>query len=206
MMMMVVVFVVAVAVVLLLKMGFMMLLLLNTRRQSTTKVKIPGGERRQSRALKSEEINKFDKDVKELFRVFDKDGDGTISTEEMGKALKTLGVPLTYQELRMAAKSIDKDSTCIICVKETCNTENGKIDFSEFRGFIRKQFRQKDIETHAWETFRLFDKDGNGSIDRKELTHAMKSLGEECTEEDISEMLNDADADGDGKINFDGSI
>ncbi|XP_052761720.1 neo-calmodulin-like [Mya arenaria] len=191
--MVVVVFVVAVAVVLLLKMGFMMLLVLTTRRQSTTKVKLPGRERRQSRALKSEEINKFDKDVKELFRVFDKDGDGTISTEEMGKALKTLGVPLTYQELRMAAKSIDKD-------------KNGKIDFSEFRGFIRKQFRQKDIETHAWETFRLFDKDGNGSIDRKELTHAMKSLGEECTEEDISEMLNDADADGDGKINFDGSI
>ena len=34
----------------------------------------------------------------------------------------------------------------------------------------------------------------------------MTSLGEKLTEEEISEMMKEADLDGDGVINFDGNI
>ena len=46
------------------------------------------------------------------------------------------------------------------------------------------------------EAFALFDIDGNGFISLDELTAVMQSLGKDCTEEDIKEMLELADKDG----------
>ena len=43
------------------------------------------------------------------------------------------------------------------------------------------------------EKFKLFDKDGNGLIDRDELKLCMQQLGEKLSEEDIDEMIEDAD-------------
>ena len=35
----------------------------------------------------------------------------------------------------------------------------------------------------------MFDKDGNGTIDRDELRDVMQQLGEKLSEEDIEEMI-----------------
>ncbi|XP_052237666.1 calmodulin-like [Dreissena polymorpha] len=83
--------------------------------------------------------------------------------------------------------------------------KNGKIDITEFKEYIRQQFKKQDISTQAREAFRVFDRDGNGSIDRKELKYAMKLLGEKLSETDVSEMITEADTNGDGKISFEAS-
>ena len=44
----------------------------------------------------------------------------------------------------------------------------------------------------------MFDKDGNGLIDRDELRTVMQQLGEKLSEDDIDEMIEDADKNGDG--------
>jgi len=56
-------------------------------------------------------------------------------------------------------------------------SENGEIDYNEFDAFIKSQFKQVDIKAHALDTFRMFDKDNNGSIDRKELKLVMIVIG-----------------------------
>lgn len=48
----------------------------------------------------------------------------------------------------------------------------------------------------------MFDKDGNGHISATELRHVMTSLGEKMTEEEVDEMIREADVDGDGQINY----
>ena len=48
----------------------------------------------------------------------------------------------------------------------------------------------------------MFDKDGNGQISRDELREVMTQLGEKMNEEDINEMIEDADKNGDGMINY----
>ncbi|KAL2498002.1 putative calcium-binding protein CML20 [Abeliophyllum distichum] len=53
------------------------------------------------------------------------------------------------------------------------------------------------------EAFELFDTDGSGTIDAKELNVAMRALGFEMTEEEINRMIADVDKDGSGAIDFD---
>ncbi|KAK6934567.1 EF-hand domain, partial [Dillenia turbinata] len=53
------------------------------------------------------------------------------------------------------------------------------------------------------EAFELFDTDGSGTIDAKELNVAMRALGFEVTEEQINQMIADVDKDGSGAIDFD---
>lgn len=52
------------------------------------------------------------------------------------------------------------------------------------------------------EAFNLFDTDGNGTIDPKELKEAMQTLGFEAKNQTIYQMISDIDKDGTGDINF----
>ncbi|KAF7809825.1 putative calcium-binding protein CML20 [Senna tora] len=52
------------------------------------------------------------------------------------------------------------------------------------------------------EAFELFDTDGSGTIDAKELNVAMRALGFEMTEEQINQMIADVDKDGSGAIDY----
>ena len=46
------------------------------------------------------------------------------------------------------------------------------------------------------EAFSLFDKDGDGTITTKELGTVMRSLGQNPTEQELQDMINEVDADG----------
>ena len=52
------------------------------------------------------------------------------------------------------------------------------------------------------EAFDLFDTDGSGSIDAKELKVAMRALGFEPKKEEIKKMIADADKGQGGVIDF----
>ena len=52
------------------------------------------------------------------------------------------------------------------------------------------------------EAFSLFDKDGSGTITTKELGSVMTSLGQNPTEAELQDMINEVDVDGDGTIDF----
>ena len=52
------------------------------------------------------------------------------------------------------------------------------------------------------EAFSLFDKDGDGTITTKELGTVMRSLGQNPTEAELQDMINEVDVDGSGTIDF----
>uniref|UniRef100_A0A803YDN9 Calmodulin 2 n=1 Tax=Meleagris gallopavo TaxID=9103 RepID=A0A803YDN9_MELGA len=56
--------------------------------------------------------------------------------------------------------------------------------------------------TEFKEAFSLFDKDGDGTITTKELGTVMRSLGQNPTEAELQDMINEVDADGNGTIDF----
>lgn len=47
-----------------------------------------------------------------------------------------------------------------------------------------------------YEAFRLFDRDGDGTIDVTELGTVMTSLGQNVSEEDLNDIIKEVDADG----------
>jgi len=54
--------------------------------------------------------------------------------------------------------------------------------------------------TEFKEAFSLFDKDGDGTITTKELGTVMRSLGQNPTEAELQDMINEVDADGKTKV------
>lgn len=52
------------------------------------------------------------------------------------------------------------------------------------------------------EAFSLFDEGGGGTITTKELGTVMRSLGQNPTEAELQDMINEVDADGNGTIDF----
>jgi len=82
---------------------------------------------------------------------------------------------------------------------------NGTIDFPEFLTMMARKMKDTDSEEEIREAFRVFDKDGNGFISAAELRHVMTNLGEKLTDEEVDEMIREADIDGDGQVNYEGT-
>lgn len=129
-------------------------------------------------------------EYKEAFAMFDKDGDGSISTEELSTVMRSLGQKPTESELADMINEVDTDG-------------NGTIDFEEFLAMMTRQLNV-DHEAELQQAFAAFDEDGNGLISKEELIKVMASIGEELTESEVEEMIQEADLDGDGQVNFKG--
>ena len=61
-----------------------------------------------------------------------------------------------------------------------------------------------DYDEELLEAFRVFDQDGDGFISAEELRFLMCNLGEKLTQEEVNEMIAEADQDGDGQVNYRG--
>ena len=83
-------------------------------------------------------------------------------------------------------------------------TGSGSIEFPEFLTLMSRKMKEADSEEEIKEAFKVFDKDGNGFIGAAELRHVMTNLGEKLTDEEVDEMVREADIDGDGQINYEG--
>lgn len=83
---------------------------------------------------------------------------------------------------------------------------NGTVDFMEFIRLMAKKFVEEDLNSDIREAFRIFDKDGSGTISAGEFKSIMMNLGERLTEEEAEEMLMEADINGDGTIDYEGGM
>ncbi|NXS47169.1 CAM2B protein, partial [Balaeniceps rex] len=155
-------------------------------------------------------------EFKEAFSLFDKDGDGTITTKELGTVMRSLGQNPTEAELQDMINEVDADGEPRLsphvplspCPPAHCPSVppptpgNGTIDFPEFLTMMARKMKDTDSEEEIREAFRVFDKDGNGYISAAELRHVMTNLGEKLTDEEVDEMIREADIDGDGQVNY----
>lgn len=91
--------------------------------------------------LTEEQIAEF----KEAFSLFDKDGDGTITTKELGTVMRSLGQNPTEAELQDMINEVDADG-------------NGTIDFPEFLTLMARKMKDTDSEEEILEAFKVFDK------------------------------------------------
>ena len=124
-------------------------------------------------------------EFKETFSLFDKDGDGTIPTKDLGTAMRSLGQNPTEAELADMINEVDADG-------------NGTIDFPEFLTMMARKMKDTDSEEEILEAIleadKVFDKDGN--VSAADLRHIMTKLGgEKLTDEEVDEMIRGADID-----------
>eukprot|EP00667_Euglena_gracilis_P019488 EG_transcript_20895 len=136
-------------------------------------------------ALTQEQINEF----REAFTLFDRDGDGSITTKEIGAVMRALGQNPTEEELQKIIEEVDQDG-------------NGIMDFEEFLALMSKKMHEEYELDDIEEAFRIFDKNQDGFISLPELRLVIDKLGERMPESEIKDMFNEVDLDKDGKISF----
>ncbi|KAG8498979.1 hypothetical protein CXB51_005371 [Gossypium anomalum] len=132
-----------------------------------------------------------DVEFKKVFQMFDKNGDGRISKEELNDSLKKLGIFIPDDELTQMIEKID------------VNGDN-YVDIEEFRELYQSFMNDKDEEEDILEAFKVFDQNGDGYISVDELMSVLVSLGlkQGKTVEDCKKMIMKVDVDGDGRVNF----
>merc|ERR1719464_1575156 len=126
-------------------------------------------------------------EIKEAFDLFDTDGSGTIDSKELKVAMRALGFEPKKEEIRKMIDDIDKDGS-------------GAIDFNEFLEMMTQKMSEKDSREEILKAFRLFDDDETGFITLKNLRRVAKDIGENMGDEELQEMIDEADRDGDGQI------
>lgn len=103
--------------------------------------------------------------------------------------MRNMGQNPTEAELKQMISEVDADG-------------NGLIDFAEFVTLMARKMNNTDKDAEIKEAFNVFDKDGSGKISKDELRSIMKSLGEDLTDEEITQMISEADTNGDGEIDY----
>merc|ERR1719295_2376038 len=135
-------------------------------------------------------------DIKAAFKSWDSDGDGEISFKELQSAVQRSGQKLSEEDINAIFVVGDAD-------------QNGSIDLQEFMAMMMPQssdvvakFRAirktvKDVQN----AFKQFDRDGDGSIDKNELSQGLSQVGS-FTKQDIDTLFAAGDVDGDGAIDY----
>ncbi|XP_023231201.1 calmodulin-alpha-like [Centruroides sculpturatus] len=126
---------------------------------------------------------------KEVFSLFDKNGNGSIMKEELDSVLKSLGIISTKQELDDFINDVDEDG-------------NGIIELDEFLNMMRKRMTAEKKKNITRELFNKIDRNGNGVIGHQEIYDTMLNLGEKLTHDEVTEMFQEADINQDGKIDY----
>jgi calmodulin len=67
---------------------------------------------------------------------------------------------------------------------------------------MSKNFQNTDPEDIMMESFKVFDRDNNGSIGTEELQRVMKLLGQDFRDYEIEVMIKEADFDNDGMVGY----
>jgi Ca2+-binding EF-hand superfamily protein len=78
------------------------------------------------------------------------------------------------------------------------------INFSEFTTMMAKNMAENIPVEDLREAFKIFDKNSDGKICPEELRYVMTNTGDKLTDDEVNEMIQRVDADGDGMINYEG--
>ena len=101
--------------------------------------------------------------------------------------MRALGFEPKREEIKKMIADVDKDGS-------------GVIDYPEFLGMMTQKMAERDPREEMLKAFRLFDDDETGKISFRNLKRVAKELGENMTDDEITEMIEEADRDGDGEI------
>jgi len=132
------------------------------------------------------------KALRETFMSLDENGDGLLTTAELKEGLSRCGLKEIPEDLQKVMEGVDSDGS-------------GVIDYTEFLAATldKKVYMAEDV---CWAAFRMFDRNGDGKIDKNEIEHVLKDdrVKETAADAaaDLAELMKTIDKNGDGEVDF----
>jgi len=127
-----------------------------------------------------------------VFDQFDREKKGTVVAGQIGRMLNALEQDYDDKVLRKNLSRFDAEG-------------NGKFKFEAFCACAHTVINTVDkdtLERELKEAFRLFDKEGNGYIPTATLRQLLLDIDDKLTDAELDQAINEIDADGSGKIEF----
>ena len=129
-------------------------------------------------------------EFREAFSLFDHDENGSVSTDELGQVLRSLGENPSENELRDMVNEIDEDGS-------------GSIEFMEFLVLMTSKVKEMTHEEEITEAFKVLDRERDDYLTVKEIKYFMRKVAHiRLSNEEAEAMLKYADSDGDGMVSF----
>ena len=126
-------------------------------------------------------------EFREAFQAFDKDGNGSISTKELGTVMRSLGQNLSEAEIKQMIEIVDED-------------KSGTIDFKEFLNLMARNMKIVNKEEKLLDALNTLDQDGSGKISKYKLRNIILKTDKKMTGEEIEEIIKTFDMDEEGNI------
>uniref|UniRef100_A0A0C9S737 TSA: Wollemia nobilis Ref_Wollemi_Transcript_13984_875 transcribed RNA sequence n=1 Tax=Wollemia nobilis TaxID=56998 RepID=A0A0C9S737_9CONI len=125
----------------------------------------------------------------QVFKKFDANNDGKISSSELQSLMAALGSQASDAEIASMMREADTDG-------------DGFINFEEFIESNTKGVSNAHLLKDLENAFKMYDLDKNGAISVEELHKVLKSLGEGTSLQECRQMIKGVDKDADGSINL----
>ena len=129
-------------------------------------------------------------ELEEAFRLLDIDGDGLISTHDIKIAMRSIGFEPTKKEIIHMIDDIDASAS-------------GQITLPVFINMMTKKRDEMDPSEEILRAFRLFSEEGSEGIKVEDIKRVAAELGEGLTDDELKNIMEEADRDNDGVISFD---
>ena len=130
------------------------------------------------------------KDARDVFNKMDVDKDGFINPDDLKITMNTLGFDFNPSEIQRLVMTLDPEN-------------KGKIDFNSFSELIKQKMSEKDHIEEIQMAFQMLDTEKRGKIGFADLKRVANELGENISDYELHEMINEADVDRDNEISFD---
>mmetsp|Transcript_34212 Transcript_34212/g.41920 ORF Transcript_34212/g.41920 Transcript_34212/m.41920 type:complete len:191 (-) Transcript_34212:1100-1672(-) len=132
-------------------------------------------------------------EIKEAFQLFDTQQTDKINIREIKATFRALGFQLKKADVRSLISEHDIP----------VGRQREYVTFDEFVRMASPRIAARDPYEEIRQIFALIDEDGTGGISFRNLKAVALELGENYSDEELQEMINEADRDGDGVINED---
>ncbi|CAN8063092.1 unnamed protein product [Agarophyton chilense] len=139
-------------------------------------------------ARRQELTDERKQEIREVFELFDSETSGVVEKRQLRVMMRSLGYePRKDQLARLIV-------ACGISQRAT------QIKYEEFHTLMEKMINERDIQEEMMHAFSLFDTDESGKITFENLREVADQLGERMTDEELREMIREADMDKDGMV------
>ncbi|CRL05920.1 CLUMA_CG019104, isoform A [Clunio marinus] len=139
-----------------------------------------------ARFMVEEDAEAMQQELKEAFRLYDKEGNGYITTAVLKEILRELDDTLTNDDLDAMIEEIDSDGS-------------GTVDFDEF---MEETKLSKDQLKILKDAFNVFDNEKKGTISLDTIGTILQMLGHDVDEDELDDVCDEFDEDESGEIEF----